>query len=238
MTTMAAHYTSLGEAFRAAVEGEGPVNERLAIFADTLRRLDPAFTAMVDRYIARLEAVGAGQSAPGVGEPMPEFVLPDEEGHLTPLGAFLDKGPAVIALHRGHWCPYCRINARALAQAHRALADLGGSVVAITPERAAFAARFRQSADAHYPVLVDIDNGYALALNLAIWLDADMRRGMESFNVDLAGYQGNDHWMLPIPATFVVGTDGIVKARFIDPDYRRRMDIDDLLAAVAAIGPA
>jgi len=38
--------------------------------------------------------------------------------------------------------------------------------------------------------------------------------------------------MLPIPATFVVGTDGLIKARFVDPDYRRRMDIDEMLAAL------
>jgi len=37
--------------------------------------------------------------------------------------------------------------------------------------------------------------------------------------------------MLPIPATFVAGTDGIVWARFVDPDYRKRMEIDDMLAA-------
>jgi hypothetical protein len=37
---------------------------------------------------------------------------------------------------------------------------------------------------------------------------------------------------LPIPATFVVGTDGLIKARFIDPDYRKRMDLDELLAAL------
>jgi hypothetical protein len=49
---------------------------------------------------------------------------------------------------------------------------------------------------------------------------------------DLPAYQGNDSWMLPIPATFVVGQDGCVKARFIDPDYRKRMAIEDLLAAL------
>jgi len=38
--------------------------------------------------------------------------------------------------------------------------------------------------------------------------------------------------MLPIPATFVVGRDGVVKARFVDPDFRRRMEIEDLLAAL------
>jgi len=29
-----------------------------------------------------------------------------------------------------------------------------------------------------------------------------------------------------------VGTDGLIKARFIDPDYRKRMDLDELLAAL------
>jgi peroxiredoxin len=39
---------------------------------------------------------------------------------------------------------------------------------------------------------------------------------------------------MPIPATFVVGRDGVVTARFIDPDYRNRMTIADLLAALKA----
>ncbi len=42
--------------------------------------------------------------------------------------------------------------------------------------------------------------------------------------------------MLPIPATFVVGTDGVIKARHVDPDYRRRMEIDDLLATLKSAG--
>ena len=37
---------------------------------------------------------------------------------------------------------------------------------------------------------------------------------------------------LPIPATFVVGQDGHIKARFVDPDYRNRMAIEDLIAAL------
>jgi peroxiredoxin len=49
---------------------------------------------------------------------------------------------------------------------------------------------------------------------------------------DLPGYQGNDAWVLPIPATFVVGTDGLIKARFVDPDYRQRMAIDELLGTL------
>ena len=83
-----------------------------------------------------------------------------------------------------------------------------------------------------FPVLTDLDNGYALSLNLAIWLGAEIQRLLS--NQNLARFHGNDGWVLPIPATFVVGRDGLVKARFVDPDFRRRMEIDDLLAALAA----
>jgi len=55
---------------------------------------------------------------------------------------------------------------------------------------------------------------------------------MRTGGFDIAPYQGNETWMLPIPATFIVGRDGVVKARYIDPDYRRRMDLDELLAAL------
>jgi len=40
--------------------------------------------------------------------------------------------------------------------------------------------------------------------------------------------------MLPIPATFVVGRDGLVRARFTDPDFRRRMTVEELLNALKA----
>ena len=52
------------------------------------------------------------------------------------------------------------------------------------------------------------------------------------FGIDLEQFQGNGGWLLPIPATLVVGRDGYVKARFVDPDFRHRMKTEDILAAV------
>jgi peroxiredoxin len=77
-----------------------------------------------------------------------------------------------------------------------------------------------------------MDNGYAMSLNLAIWVGAEMQHFMAKIGRMLPQYQGNDSWMLPIPATFIVGKDGRVKARFVDPDYRKRMTIEELIAAL------
>jgi peroxiredoxin len=61
-----------------------------------------------------------------------------------------------------------------------------------------------------------------------------IKRTYLGFGIDLARFQGNGGWFLPIPATLVVGRDGLVKARFVDPDFRHRMEIADILAAVSA----
>jgi peroxiredoxin len=89
----------------------------------------------------------------------------------------------------------------------------------------AFRCEFKAESEAPFPVLTDFDNGYALSLNLAFWVGQEMQDLMSSAGWNVARWQGTDTWLLPIPATFVVGTDREVKARFIDPDYRKRMTI-------------
>jgi thiol-disulfide isomerase/thioredoxin len=74
-----------------------------------VRRLGPQFTVAVDNLVHRLMETGAGATAPKVGEPMPSFLLPDEQGRLVGLEDLLGEGPVAIAFHRGYWCPYCRI---------------------------------------------------------------------------------------------------------------------------------
>jgi hypothetical protein len=59
-----------------------------------------------------------------------------------------------------------------------------------------------------------------------------MERMISAAGWDIPNYQGNTSWMLPIPATFVVGQDERVKARFVDPDYRKRMAVESMVAAL------
>ena len=225
---------ALGEAFLKARDLDAPVNVRLAHYSKAVQQHLPPYADAVDRLVARLQQVGVAANAPAIGAAMPPFLLPDERGRLVSLDEVLSEGPAAIAFHRGHWCPFCRINARALAEVQNAVRSGGGQIVAITPERQKFIAQQKAEAGADYQILSDIYNGYALSLGLAIWLGDDIQRILSDFGRDLPLYQGDPSWFVPIPATFVVARDGMITARFIDPDYRRRMDIDDLRAALAA----
>ena len=211
---------------------DAPLTERLRAVANEVARLSPEFAAIVDRMVERLKSSNVGETAPRPGEPMPDFLLPDEAGHLVRLSDLLEQRAVVLSFHRGHWCPYCRLNADALARIAPEVDRLGGQIVAISPEKRRYAAELKSYAKAPFPILADVNNGYALELNLLFWVGDEKREAMRAGGYDIAPYQGNETWMLPIPATFIIGQDGMVKARYIDPDYRHRMDINALLDAL------
>ncbi|ESQ74740.1 peroxiredoxin-like family protein [Asticcacaulis sp. AC402] len=222
-------YEVIGEMFDAMRMSTAPLNERLNAFAEAIREGSPQFTPLVDNLILRLRASGAGQHAPDAGDPMPNFLLPDTSQRLVSLAEILKRGPAVISFYRGHWCPYCQLAATTYANLD---ASVGAEhMVAITPEKRKFNAQLAFGAGMTYPVLTDIDCGYTLSLNLAFWLDAAFNDMLISIGRDLGAYQAGAGCVLPIPATFVIDSHGIVVRRHVDPDYRQRMEVEDLIEA-------
>lgn len=223
---------ALEKATERAIALNAPLRERLMIIADEVRNLSVVFAEAVDNFVGRLQTAEAGALAPAVGDPLPDFFLPDQNGRLIGLKDVLRRGPAVIAFLRGHWCPYCKMTAVALGEIADAVGEIGASIVAITPENRKYTQQLAGDSGHRFPLLTDVDNGFALALNLAIWVDDDMARLIQSAGWDVPTYNNSPGWVLPIPATFVVNQEGVVIARYVNADYRTRMDIRDILSAL------
>jgi peroxiredoxin len=222
----------LVEAIQTAIALDAPLGERLAMIAEAVERFSPDQAAIIGRLLDRLKSYKAGGSAPAVGDKLPGFVLPDENGRIVRLGELLQDGPLVVTFLRGHWCPYCRVSAIGIAAAQGEIAALGGQLVAIVPELPEFSSKLKSASKATFPFLTDAANGYALSLNLAIWVGLEMEKMFADAGIDLPVYQGNSAWFLPIPATFVLDSEGTIVARHVDPDHRCRMEIGDVLAAI------
>lgn len=222
-------------AIRDAMALDAPLQARLDIIHDAVRRHSAPFDEANDRMVARLEAARTAESVPPVGAALPPFVLPDHDGHLVTLADLLGDGPVAVVFHRGPWCPYCRTHALALSQANASVEALGGRIVAIAPNRQSSNLALREAGGNVVRILSDIDNAYAIALGLAFWVGDEVRAAKIASGYDLSQHHGNDDWLLPIPATFVLNGRGAITARHIDPDYRRRMEMDALIEAVRAL---
>lgn len=208
-----------------------PLNAQLAKVSQAIEQSYPRYTRAYEQLIARLRRAQAGETAPQVGAPMPDFLLPDDSGHLVSLEKLRSGGPVIVAFLRGHWCPYCRLNAAALAGLAASVKP--AQIVAISAETAKYARKLRDDSGASFPFLTDVGNGYAMMLGLSFALGEELAAMLSADACDIAKFHGTESWVLPIPAVFVVGRDGLIKARYVNPDFRQRMEIDALRSAAA-----
>lgn len=211
------------------------LNSQLSDYQHRSRLHQPDISSAYDGLVARLDALDRGEIGPKLGEPMPGFTLPDAGGRLMSLEVLLQSGPVVMSFNRGHWCPYCRLELRSLAAHHDRIRALGASVVSIMPDSAQFTADYAQANELPFPVLCDMDLGYSLSLGLIFWVGAEVQRLYREVGVDLERYHGNDGYFLPMAAKFVVGQDGLVKARRVNIEFRERMEPDELVAVLERV---
>lgn len=225
---------ALAEAFDRADQLDAPLDQRLKLYLDKSRQLLPELEATYDQLVERIAANIQDDKIAAVGEVMPDLCMTDSEGRLVDLALLLQSGPLVMSFNRGPWCDYCGLELHALARAYPDIVAAGGEVVSIVPETAKYARALQASRGLPFRVLTDLDLGYALSLGLVFWVGEKIMNTYKGFGIDLEQFQGNGGWLLPIPATIVVGRDGRVKARFVDPDFRHRMRIEDVVEAVRA----
>lgn len=201
---------------------------------DPAASLSPAeqYRHAADALVANLRARDAGREAPRAGQPFPEFALPDAAGRIRRI-APPHAGPLVISFIRGRWCPYCMGELAAWKEALPALAALGGRFLCITAQTAGAARAIADTLDGSADVLCDVDHGLAMALGLAFFMGEPTLSTYRRNGLDLSLFYGSSAGFLPIPATFALGADGIVRAAWVEPDFRERAAPAEVLAALS-----
>jgi len=205
----------------------------LADIMAAIRAATPAwFGKENDRLVQGLIDAGAADGALKVGDPLPDFLLPNAEGQLISSTQLLAGGPLVLSFYRGVWCPYCSEELNALAEAAPRLKAAGAIVVAITPEIGGVALKTKRERNLQFEILCDVDNGVAMEFGLMFRIPEDIQKSYLKFNVNMPKIYGNDGWMIPIPATYVVSRDGVIAYAYVNLDYRDRCDPESLINIV------
>jgi peroxiredoxin len=201
-----------------------------AFKADFEGRKAPAnVVEIMHKATANLIASGQADRALKTGGRAPKFTLPDTHGRLVSSADLLARGPLVLTFYRGIWCPYCNMDLQAIEAAADEIRALGASLVAISPQTAPNRRKSERENELSFPILSDHGNAVADEFGLRYRLPDELIAVYKGFGNDLTIGNGEDSWTLPMPARYVIGTDGVVAYAEVNPDYTRRPDPSELL---------
>ncbi len=191
--------------------------------------------AAYDEFLARLSTAQVGAQARKAGDRMPDFLLPNAEGRLVDSADLLARGPLVVTFIRGQWCPYCALTLEALEAVLPDLEAAGGTLVAMTPETGGRALATKKERGLHYEILVDVDLAVAMAFGIVFRTPPLYAALLSRAGIDLADRSGNPAWFLPIPASFVVGRDGIIRRAWVNIDVTERSEPTEIIDALRTL---
>jgi peroxiredoxin len=188
---------------------------------------------MYERAAEALTASGIEDRVLREGDTAPDFELPDALGRPVRLADLRAKGPVIVSFYRGQWCPFCNLELRGLQRALGEVESAGATLVAISANTPDVTMSTVEKLELEFPVLSDYDNLVAKQFNLVYEMIPENIEMYLNQDRDIGTLNGTGKWELPIPATYVIDRDGIIRYAFVDLNHRRRAEPSEI-AAVAA----
>lgn len=168
-----------------------------------------------------------------VGQKAPDATVATPEGESVQLADIYSSAPTVLIFYRGGWCPYCNTHLGKLALIEDELTDAGYQVVAISPDAPESLIQTRDKVQAQYQLLSDKSADAIKAFGLAYRMPDDLIDTYKTkYKIDLEKWAGGQtHHLLPVPAAYVIKRDGTIVYAYWNPDYKQRINNEDLLKA-------
>ncbi|MEM9630962.1 MAG: peroxiredoxin-like family protein [Pseudomonadota bacterium] len=216
------------------------IRDTIQQFRDNL----PAeLAAKIEQGAGEISALDIIGKALNVGNSVPDFSLSNQTGEQRNLANYLQQGPLVLTFYRGLWCPFCNLQLKAYDERLAEIEATGATLVAVTPEQPD-ALRILKDGGApedftdmaienpDFDVLFDKDGDLSEKFGLQFILPKVHQDLLQSFNIDVEELTGNNRYAFPDPATYVIDRDGQITWAFVPNNYRKRAEVDDILAAL------
>jgi len=159
------------------------------------------------------------------GNPLPEFVLEDEQGNTVNSRQFLGN-PALLLFYRGNWCPLCMAQIKEIAAQYQQLADHGVQIVLISPQPHKHTQKLAQRFKVPFIYLVDAGNKVARQLKLLA------RNGLP-FGMQLLGYDSDT----VMPTVIITDDEGKIIFADLTDNYRVRPEPETFMRVLSSAGP-
>ncbi|WP_448547581.1 peroxiredoxin-like family protein [Thalassotalea fusca] len=190
---------------------------------------------VLSRNTSLLQERNLAEQAVSVGDTFPAFSLPDSHGNVHSLQETLERGPVIISFFRGGWCPYCVLELKALRDIVNDLPALNATLIAITPETPEHIADTVSRNELNFVVASDHNNQLAKQCGLVFTVPEDLLAAYVKLGIDINSNNGEEKAELPIPATYIVDQQGVIRFAFVEEDYISRAEPSHLVMVLQSL---
>lgn len=216
------------------------------IYATFISLLFTAFLCSQSLSVVAADLDGIAPSAAEVdpvktGEMAPKFTVRTVDDKPYVFDPENLAAPTVIVTFRGGWCPYCNLHLSELKDVVPELKGKGVDVLFLSGDRPEilYNSLKQETQDdidgMGYTILSDADIDAAKALRIAFRQEQATIDRYENRGMDIAGSSMKNFGVLPVPAVYVIDSNGIVTFSFVEADYKVRLSAADLLAAASEV---
>jgi peroxiredoxin len=121
---------------------------------------------------------------------------------------------------------------KALATAHREIERLGATLVALTPQARSKSPSPGSDSEPPFPVLQDPGCEIAARYRIAFKIPQQFRAAYLALGCRNSTETGSKGWVLPIPATYVLDSTGLVTLSYLDTDYTTRLEPTEIIGVL------
>ena len=115
--------------------------------------------------------------------------------------------------------------------------SFGADLIAVSPELPDFTLTMAEKHNIPIDVVSDATSEVLKKYRLWFAVPQEIKElYRDTLGINLDKHNGEGRWELPVPATYVLDGQGVVRAGVADPDHTVRMDIEEILAALELIG--
>lgn len=177
----------------------------------------------------------SGDNALREGDQATDFRLPNAKGGTTGLFEMLEQGPVVLNFYRGGWCPYCNLEFKALNDVLPQIRERGANLIGVSPELPDNSMDTVERHQLQFEVMSDVGNQVARQYGIVMDVPAEMRPLYLQWKLDVPTVNGDDTWELPIPATYVINSDGRIVLAYVNKNYTERLEPADIITALETL---
>jgi len=174
------------------------------------------------------------------GQHIPAAVqVTTSEGKKLTLGQVINNKKTVLFFYRGGWCPFCNTQMGQLKKIENQITELGFQLIGISTDSVKDLQKSIGEHQLDYQLLADFNSVTSQAFGLAYYSSQKITdrylAKMDLTNPLQKNKAGDERLVLPVPAIYVIDSQGLVQFNYVNPNYKVRLHEALLLKAVELV---